>query len=128
MSERSDAVRVEGLGQLARTLKAAGKSLDDLKEANQSASRIVLDEARTRAPRRTGALANSGRVNNAAKKANVMFGGARVPYANPIHWGWPARHIKAQPFVTTAAEDTRPEWLAEYEKNIQQLLDDVKGA
>lgn len=123
----SDPVRIEGVGELARTLRAAGESLDDLKDANQTASRIVLEEARSRAPKRTGALAASGRVNRAAKKANVIFGSAKVPYASAIHWGWPSHNLKANPFGTTAAERTQPVWLAAYEKNLQQLLDDVKG-
>ena len=118
----NDPVRVEGLSELVRALRAAENSLDDLKTANQTASRIVLDAARVAAPRRTGRLAASGRVNRAAKKANVMFGNARVPYAQPIHWGWAARDIEAQPFVTTAAERTRPAWVAAYEHELQQII------
>lgn len=128
MSDRDVAVRVEGLGQLVRDLKAAGGSLDDLKDANQAVSRIVLDDARPRVPHRTGRLAASGRINRAAKKANVLFGSASLPYAGPIHWGWPSRHIAAQPFGVDAAEATQPEWLEAYEREIQKLLDDVKGA
>lgn len=120
-------VKVEGLGQLVRTLTAAGKGVEDLKEANQAASRIVLEEARRRVPRRTGRLEATGRVNKAAKKANVLFGNKRVPYAAVIEYGWPARNIGPHPYVSPAAEATRDQWLPEYEKNVQTLLDDVKG-
>lgn len=121
----NEPVRVEGLGALVKTLKAAEDNLEDLKAANQTASRIVLEEARHKAPRRTGALAATGRVNKAAKKANVMFGSARVPYANPVHWGWAARHIKAQPFVTTAATSTQPVWIAAYEAEIEKIVNEI---
>ena len=124
----SEHVRVEGLGALVRELKRAGESIDDLKEANQAAGRIVLDAAEARVPRRTGRLAASGRVNRAAKKAEVRFGSARVPYAAPIHWGWAKRHIKPHPFVTDAAEATQPAWLAEYERELQKVLNKVGGA
>lgn len=122
-----ETVQVEGLRQLVRTLKAAEVDLDDLKDANNAAGRIVLDAARPRTPTRTGALAASGRANRAAGKANVVFGTARVPYGPPIHWGWAARHIKAQPWVTTAAQATQGDWVAAYERDIQRVLDSVKG-
>lgn len=128
MSNRDVAVKVEGLGQLVRDLKAAGGSIDDLKAANQAASRIVLDASRSRVPHRSGRLAASGRINRALKKANVLYGSASVPYAGPVHWGWPSRHIPAQPFVVDAAEATQPEWLETYEREIQKVLDDIKGA
>jgi hypothetical protein len=122
---REETVRVEGLGALIRALKAAEVGVDDLKRANQEASRIVLAAAQTRAPRRTGALAASGRVNKAARKANVLFGNARVPYAGVINYGWPARHIKAHPFATDAVEATRAVWLPLYESDLQRILDEI---
>lgn len=127
MSDRNEAVQVDGLRQLVRTLKAAEEDLDDLKAANQRASSIVLDAARPTTPRRTGALAASGRVNKATGKANVLFGNARVPYAPPIHWGFPARHIAANPWVMAAAQQSQSSWLAAYEADLQRVLDSVKG-
>jgi hypothetical protein len=128
MAGRDETVQIEGLSALVRALKQAEADLDDLKNANQAAGRIVLDAARPAAPHRTGTLAASGRANRAAKKANVLFGSARVPWANPIHWGWPAHHIAAQPFVTTAAAQTQPEWLGAYERDVQAVLNTVERA
>jgi hypothetical protein len=118
-------VRVEGTRELRRALKQAGDDLDDLKDANQAAGKIVLEEAEPRTPRRTGRLAATGRVNRAAGKANVSYGSAKVPYAGPIHWGWPARHIAAQPWVLEAAEASQPKWVQAYSDAVQKVLDKV---
>lgn len=118
-------VRVEGARELRRALKQAGEDLDDLKDANQAAGKIVLEEAEPRTPRRTGRLATTGRVNRAAGKANVSYGNAKVPYAGPIHWGWPARHIAAQPWVLEAAEASQPKWVQAYSDAVQKVLDKV---
>lgn len=121
-------VRVDGLKRLQRELKAAGKSLDDLKDANAKAGQIVADAAGRRAPHgATGRLAGSGRASRAAGRATVVFGSAAVPYAGPIHWGWPAHGIEAQPFALEAAEDTRAEWLDAYSDELQQIADSVGG-
>lgn len=126
MTDRAaGAVRVEGARELRRALKAAGDDLGDLKDANQAAAKIVLGEAAPHTPRRSGALAATGRVNRAAGKANVIYGNAKVPYGPPIHWGWPARNIKAQPWVTEAADASQPQWLQAYNDAVQKVLDKV---
>lgn len=58
----------------------------------------------------------------------MSAGGVRVPYAGPIHWGWPSHNIEPQPWVSAAAEDTQSVWLGMYEKDVQQALNRVKGA
>ena len=50
-----------------------------------------------------------------------------MPYAGPIHWGWPARNIKAQPFVVEAAQATEAEWVAMYEAEVDRILERVEG-
>jgi hypothetical protein len=62
-----------------------------------------------------------------ARRARVVAGRASVPYAPPIHWGWPARNIAAQPFVSQAAQATESQWLPVYLHDVQQALDRVKG-
>lgn len=121
-------IRVEGLRELRRGLKVAGDDLEDLKDANQEASWIVLRAADRIVPRRSGELALTGRTNRAAAKANVLYGSAKVPYAGPTHWGWPARNIKAQPWVTEAAEQSRPEWLQAYTDAVQGVIDKAERA
>lgn len=121
-------VRVEGLARLQRTLREFGDGIEDLKEANSKVADLVAREASNRAPRRTGALAGSVRGNRAAGRAVVAAGKAKVPYAGPIHWGWPSHNIAANKFITQAAADTEEAWLSLYERDIQRLADKVEGA
>lgn len=121
-------VRVEGLATLTRTMRKAGEDLADLKDANAAAAAVVVGAAAAMAPRRSGRLAASIRGSRAAGRARVLAGRASVPYAAPIHWGWPARRIGAQPFLTDAAVATEGQWLPQYLKDVQAALDKVRGA
>lgn len=119
-------VQVIGAAQLRRTLRAAGQDLTDLKRVHAEVGRIVV--AAAHAPTRTGALAASIRAGSAATSATVRAGGARVPYAGPIHWGWPARGIAAQPFLADAAQRTEPRWTEVYLAEVNRIIDQVQGA
>ena len=67
------------------------------------------------------------RASRLAKGVRVSVGRATVPYAGAIHWGWPARNISAQPFLTDAAKATEPTWTRQYLSDIQKIVDKVKG-
>jgi hypothetical protein len=120
-------VQVQGLRRLSSTLKKAGDDLADLKDANAAAALLVASAAASRAPRRTGTLAASGRGNRAAGKAVVLFGGARAVYAPVVHYGWPRRGIRPQPFATDAARATEPQWLPIYEAAIVAVVAGIEG-
>lgn len=120
-------IQVEGAKEFRRTLKNAGDDLSDLKDAHRRAADVVVGASRMRVPKRKGRLAASLRGSGAKTAATVRAGGASVPYANPIHWGWPARGIKANPFITEAAQSTETEWVRLYEKEVERQLDKVKG-
>jgi hypothetical protein len=47
----------------------------------------------------------------------------RVPYANPIHWGWFKRNIKPQPFFVKALGITRDEVYQTYYRNVNKLIE-----
>lgn len=128
MAARPADVQVVGLSRLRSTMRAAGADLDALLDAHAEVAALVANAAATLAPRRTGRLSASVRGNRAAGRASVLSGGAAIPYAGPIHWGWPARHIKAQPFVTRAIDTTRSTWLPTYEHSVEQIVDTIKGA
>lgn len=121
-------VRVEGGRELRATIRRACGDLEDLKAANSRAAGMVAQWASVTAPRRTGALGSSVRPGRAAGRARVSGGGASVPYAGVIHWGWPQRRITAQPFISDAAVSTQPAWLPVYLHDIQHALDRVRGA
>lgn len=121
-------IRVEGLNMLVRTMRKAGKDLDDLKDAHAKAGAIVANYAADIAPRRSGKLAGSIRAAKQVRRARVQAGRASVPYAAPIHWGWPRRGIEANPFLSHAAQATEPTWRPAYERAVQEALDKVKGA
>lgn len=125
---RQGTVQVEGLGQLRRQLRALGDDLADLKQANAAVSAFIAPAAAARAPRRTGRLAASVRGTRAAGGATVAAGGASVPYAGPVHWGWPSRHIDAQPFIRDTALATESAWLPIYEAELARLTEKVNTA
>lgn len=127
MGTRSAGIRVEGASELRRTLKRAGDDLGDLKSAHGDAAGIVTAASRTRSPKRSGRLAASVRGSGAATTATIRAGRASVPYAGPIHWGWPARNIPANPFIADAAKATEPLWTREYEQAVEKILHRIKG-
>lgn len=120
-------VTVDGLPQLRRQLRQLVGDTADLKAANAAVAQIVAAAATSRAPRRTGRLAGNVRGNRAVGRATVLAGGARVPYAGPVHWGWPAHRIEPQPFIVDAAQATEPVWLGAYERDVQAAVDKVGG-
>jgi hypothetical protein len=118
-------VRVEGLPELRRSFRQLVGNVDDLKAANAAVAAFVAAAAAARAPRRSGRLAASVRGNRAVARAQVKAGGAALPYAGPVHYGWPARGIEGQPFVTDAAQATEGTWLAMYEAAVRDAVDSV---
>lgn len=120
-------VSVSGLARLRRDLRRAGQDMAELKAANAAAAQLVAAEAERRAPRRTGRLAASVRGNNSASRASVSAGRASLPYAGPIHWGWPARGIEANPFVVDAAQATESQWLPAYETDLERVASSLDG-
>lgn len=121
-------VEVQGLGKLRRSLKQAGMNLDDLKKVHADIARTVAERAAMRAPRRSGALAESIRYSGTNRAAVVRAGYASIPYGGPIHWGWPSRHIKAQPFIYNAAGELHDPIERMYLTALQQIIDDIEGA
>ena len=121
-------VEVRGARELRRTMRRAGADMTELKAVHREAGSIVDHRARGNAPRRTGRLAASERVGATQTASIIRAGYKRTPYAGPIHWGWPARHITAQPWITEAAQATEPLWTARFQQAIERILDKIKGA
>lgn len=118
-------VHVYGAENLAATLDAAAPRMDRLGAQARTAAAITLAAAHGLAPRRTGQLAASLGVT-AWSRNTFAVTSSRV-YAGVVHWGWPARSIPANPFVTEAAQSTEPAWLRRYATHVEATLDTVKG-
>lgn len=94
-------VVVHGLKETRRDLKAIDRTLPrELNNVIRAAAEPVRAEAARRAPRRSGRLASSIRLSASGNRVSLV---SRLPYANPIHWGWRKHGIKANPFMERAA-------------------------
>lgn len=125
-------LRLEGGRQLRRTMKQAGDDMQDMKAIHRDAAGIVQGRASSWAPRVTGRLAGTLRTG-ATKTAAIVRGGnnrktaAGVPYAGPIHWGWRARNITPNPFLSYSAQATEPTWVNLYFDAVNDAIDQIKG-
>lgn len=116
-------IRVENGRELRAALKRAGISLQDLKDANTAVAEYVAAGSRLTAPRRTGRLAGGLKPSRAVARASVLDA---LPYAAPIHWGWRARNITAQPWVSEYAQQSEPQWLGIITKALDQLVEQIE--
>lgn len=121
-------VQVVGARELRSTLRKAGDDLQDLRDVHATVSRYVALRSAAIAPRRSGRLAGNVRGSALKTAAVVRAGGAAVPYAGPIHWGWPSRNIAANPFMVDAAHLTEPTWTRWYLAKVEQIVERIHGA
>ena len=120
---------VQGARQLRASLRRSQVRASQMTAVNRAAASVVVGAARGPAPRRTGRLAASVRTaGTTPTRAVISAGRASVPYAAPIHWGWPARDIPAQPWLSLAAQATEPRWITEYYDHMESLIASVRGA
>lgn len=92
--------RVDGLRRTIRQLERAGADAQDMRDLMHEIGSIVADAAGP--PVLTGTLQGTIRAGRGKTKAVVRAGGARARYAGVIHYGWPARDITPQPFLSDA--------------------------
>ena len=96
---------IDGLNKLRRALtKLDDAAKQDFKQAGFAAATVVVDEAKTLVPVRSGRLRDSIRAAKVVSGGKVYAGRARVPYAGPIHFGWANRNIRPNPFLYDAAD------------------------
>ena len=128
MANRDVQIEVEGLKQLVKNLKAADAELvKELKAANKEAAEVVAVAARYLVPVKTGALKKSVRASGTQKAGSVRVGSARLPYAGPIHFGWPKRHIRPQPFIYEALDKRIREVVNLYEERVGKIVDSINS-
>jgi hypothetical protein len=125
MAAGKPAVQVHGAAEFRAAMKRMGADLSDLTAINKAAAQPVAETARGVAPHLTGALAGTVRAGGTQKRGYVAAGRRSVPYAGPIHFGWPARNISPQPFLYEALDDRRTEVVEKYEAHIEALVEKV---
>lgn len=123
--EGKGALQIEGLREVTRDLRALGVDLkEDMKETHRRAGDIVASAAKPLAPVKTGRLAATIASSPTQYQGRVRAGrGQSVPYAGPIHFGWPARRIKPQAFIYEALDGRREEVLQTYERRVNDLIE-----
>lgn len=133
------AVKIEGLSAVQRDLRGFGKALDlnkgEFLATNKKVAEIVIGETKKYVPVLSGALAASIRNASTKKSAKIRVGssggskrrssggvaGDVVEYAGPIHFGWPARRIKPQPFIYDAIDDRRRDVINIYAERLTAI-------
>ena len=138
MGRSKPGVRVVGLRQFQKQLTALGDdAVDELKRAHLEAAKIVEGEAKRIVPRHgstsvisgtpywrtpphaSGNMANTIRSAGQRRGGYVRAGRKSVPYAGPVHFGWPSRPnpakgwqggpIRPNPFLYDALDKRREE-------------------
>lgn len=122
-----ETVTVEGARELRATTARAASELSRLDTADSRASAYLAQRAKGLAPRLTGRLAGSIRAGR-TKDAATVTAGAGVPYAGPIHWGWPARNIRAHPFMVDALSAGEPTVASIYMGEVTRIVNGIRGA
>lgn len=114
-------VTIKGVNEVIRSFKQYAGAADDLKDANAAIGAKVATTAKATAPFLTGRLAGTVRPNRALKRVQIKAGGASVPYAGVIEYGWPEKKIQAQPYLRRAAWENREYVKEQYSNNLQAI-------
>lgn len=127
-------LEVSGLNDLQRQLRTRPPALQrQLRETNREAARMVGDTAAVLVPVRSGRLRSTIRATGGQREASVRAGNTTtVPYAAPVHWGWPGRPnpergirggpIRPQPFIYRAFDRRIVEVRDRYETNLHRVM------
>jgi hypothetical protein len=112
-------IRVQGLRTTVRALEKTGADAQDMRDLMHDIGNIVVHSAN--APVLSGRLESSIRAGKGKTKAVVRAGGARVPYAGVIHYGWPARNIAPQPFISAALASERGAVFERLQEGLEEI-------
>lgn len=116
-------IQIEGLKETQAALRAVSDDLKgEMKPTHLKAAEIIVEGSKKYVPVRSGRLATSIRAFATQTGGRVRVGSAAVPYAGPVHFGWPARRIKPQPFIYDAMDDRRQEVLHTYADRLSKIF------
>jgi hypothetical protein len=126
----ANGVKVVGLNEAVRALRAIGVPSSTIGAASQQAGEIVAGVGRTLVPVRTGRLRATIKAKKQARKVVVSAGNnTTVPYANPIHFGWNydkrnfvKKNIRPRPFFSNAISRTREQVYKAFFDNMEKLF------
>lgn len=104
------------------------------KDIHKGAADIVADEARRRAPVKTGRLRRSIRTSGTNKGGVIRIGKKKIPYAGRVTFGDPTSlfgriaggggiKIKGNPFFYEAADRQFKQVVQYYDEELEQILD-----
>lgn len=137
-----EAIQIDTRGAV-RALREIGVPLDAIKESNKQSARAVMMEAKRLAPvskykplkpggakyKTPGSLRDSIRIADVTTSVRIRAGMKRIPYANPVHWGWfldratgVRRNILPNPWMARALGYTREEIMENYINNMNDLI------
>lgn len=121
-------IKVEGLNEYVRDLKRLDPELvSEIKAVNRELAEDVAAAARTEAPRLAGTLIESIRAGATQRSGTVKVGKASVPYAGPIHFGWPAHNIEPNTFMWDALDSRRDDIERQYIERVTTIAERVMG-
>lgn len=97
-------MQVSGADDVARRLGGLQHDVDDLQGSYLPIAQRIASEARSYAPKVSGALASTI-VGSATRRAGGAIAGPGIPYAGVINFGWRHRNIAAALFMQRAADN-----------------------
>jgi hypothetical protein len=112
------AVKVDGVREVQRALKALEADAADLKTAHLAVSTKLLPGVTQRTPRRSGALAAGWHAGSTKTRARITN---TERYAGPIEYGWPAHGIEPARMVRDTVDASSREILDTYETELARL-------
>jgi hypothetical protein len=121
----SPTIQVKGAKELRRAIRQAETTelAAELKAANKAAAEVVAYEAQTIVPVLSGRLLETIRASGTLTAGVVRAGRASLPYAGPIHFGWPGHSIEPNPYLYDAADNRVDEVVEQYQTAVDRIAD-----
>lgn len=126
-----------------KAMRELGADQSVIKEAGYQAGLLLVARAMPLVPVKTGRLKANIVPLRLLYGGGAQVAGSKVPYANPIHWGWVVvgkntkskklkvgtyRGIKPQPFFSEALGYTKEEIFKTYERMMQDYINQLPGS
>lgn len=115
-------LEIDGLNKLLRALeKLDEEAKNSFKNAGFEVGRLVAQQAAEEVPVKSGRLRASIRAVNTGRGAKIRAGSKKIPYAGPIHFGWPKHNIVSNQFLYRAVDKKADKALDIYLAELYQI-------